>query len=95
MLKSMKKSDVFKMFFALISLFLIFGIVFYFYGTLQRKEEPVNVSKVENNIPEYNYYINDNASTYYKSEFAKLKEILRSEERRVGKECRSRWSPYH
>ena len=23
------------------------------------------------------------------------KIILRSEERRVGKECRSRWSPYH
>ena len=22
-------------------------------------------------------------------------EIRRSEERRVGKECRSRWSPYH
>src|SRR2546422_9091351 len=22
-------------------------------------------------------------------------ETLRSEERRVGKECRSRWSPYH
>ena len=22
-------------------------------------------------------------------------EIYRSEERRVGKECRSRWSPYH
>ena len=22
-------------------------------------------------------------------------EIFRSEERRVGKECRSRWSPYH
>ena len=22
-------------------------------------------------------------------------EYLRSEERRVGKECRSRWSPYH
>ena len=21
--------------------------------------------------------------------------IIRSEERRVGKECRSRWSPYH
>ena len=25
----------------------------------------------------------------------KKKGILRSEERRVGKECRSRWSPYH
>ena len=22
-------------------------------------------------------------------------EFVRSEERRVGKECRSRWSPYH
>ena len=22
-------------------------------------------------------------------------ECIRSEERRVGKECRSRWSPYH
>ena len=24
-----------------------------------------------------------------------VKELKRSEERRVGKECRSRWSPYH
>ena len=24
-----------------------------------------------------------------------MKETIRSEERRVGKECRSRWSPYH
>src|SRR3712207_5507266 len=24
-----------------------------------------------------------------------IEEALRSEERRVGKECRSRWSPYH
>src|SRR3712207_8879172 len=24
-----------------------------------------------------------------------LVAVLRSEERRVGKECRSRWSPYH
>ena len=24
-----------------------------------------------------------------------IKVVLRSEERRVGKECRSRWSPYH
>ena len=24
-----------------------------------------------------------------------LQDHLRSEERRVGKECRSRWSPYH
>ena len=24
-----------------------------------------------------------------------VEQVLRSEERRVGKECRSRWSPYH
>ena len=30
------------------------------------------------------------------SDLSELKFIkLRSEERRVGKECRSRWSPYH
>src|ERR1039457_290173 len=28
-------------------------------------------------------------------EMALLREEKRSEERRVGKECRSRWSPYH
>ena len=29
-------------------------------------------------------------------EYFSLKyDIIRSEERRVGKECRSRWSPYH
>ena len=27
------------------------------------------------------------------TDFAKIE--VRSEERRVGKECRSRWSPYH
>ena len=27
--------------------------------------------------------------------FDSTNELTRSEERRVGKECRSRWSPYH
>ena len=31
-----------------------------------------------------------------REEISKIDEhVLRSEERRVGKECRSRWSPYH
>ena len=29
------------------------------------------------------------------SEWGRIREHIRSEERRVGKECRSRWSPYH
>ena len=31
-------------------------------------------------------------TNYYQE---KIEEYFRSEERRVGKECRSRWSPYH
>ena len=30
-----------------------------------------------------------------KKTIAKINKTKRSEERRVGKECRSRWSPYH
>ena len=37
-----------------------------------------------------NYIVSDNIS---KEEAEKIS--IRSEERRVGKECRSRWSPYH
>ena len=31
----------------------------------------------------------------WNDEFRQRLEAVRSEERRVGKECRSRWSPYH
>ena len=30
-----------------------------------------------------------------KQEKSQVNNLTRSEERRVGKECRSRWSPYH
>ena len=36
----------------------------------------------------------DNFCQYLKR-FERYRGIERSEERRVGKECRSRWSPYH
>ena len=32
---------------------------------------------------------------YIKKVSDSVNEAVRSEERRVGKECRSRWSPYH
>ena len=34
-------------------------------------------------------------SSYYTYKETKNRSGSRSEERRVGKECRSRWSPYH
>ena len=36
-----------------------------------------------------------NALQKYAMENTRLDILTRSEERRVGKECRSRWSPYH
>ena len=35
-----------------------------------------------------------NQKDYIKARYL-FKKAYRSEERRVGKECRSRWSPYH
>src|SRR2546426_2272223 len=35
------------------------------------------------------------ALTYYRKVAEYFELDVRSEERRVGKECRSRWSPYH
>ena len=35
------------------------------------------------------------AKKYFSLEEARRLGLTRSEERRVGKECRSRWSPYH
>ena len=32
---------------------------------------------------------------FFKGRLSGTVEYFRSEERRVGKECRSRWSPYH
>ena len=42
-------------------------------------------------------YCNKNEKKYFTAELAQQFRLdcYRSEERRVGKECRSRWSPYH
>ena len=37
----------------------------------------------------------DTLASYQELEKAERINLARSEERRVGKECRSRWSPYH
>ena len=41
------------------------------------------------------YIASKKFAVYEDPRIAQVGEVLRSEERRVGKECRSRWSPYH
>ena len=40
-------------------------------------------------------HVGMNVFPYIRTEFMFVFIYVRSEERRVGKECRSRWSPYH
>ena len=53
-------------------------------------------------LKRYNYTVGasincklDKTNIYHVLLISFLSTIVRSEERRVGKECRSRWSPYH
>src|SRR3989344_547440 len=46
-------------------------------------------------VPTYGSGVLDEASAYKILGTFSPKIVVRSEERRVGKECRSRWSPYH
>ena len=43
----------------------------------------------------YTYFASVAKKEGYEQISAIFTETARSEERRVGKECRSRWSPYH
>src|SRR3712207_8268962 len=40
-------------------------------------------------------FASDNGMSAFQARFISWSNRNRSEERRVGKECRSRWSPYH
>ena len=39
--------------------------------------------------------VDDKTIDLFESQYVVPHGVSRSEERRVGKECRSRWSPYH
>ena len=61
-------------------------------GLAHEINNPINF--IHNNLTYANQYLVDllELATLYRESFG---EATRSEERRVGKECRSRWSPYH
>ena len=63
--------------------------------TLNVKKMAVKLAKrhgVDENRAALAALLHDAAKEISKDE---MRALMRSEERRVGKECRSRWSPYH
>ena len=67
---------------------LLIGVIFLGIGLKQFK-----------NVLTYSYVVDSDAKTLkfgkLNLQFDNVQTAERSEERRVGKECRSRWSPYH
>ena len=59
--------------------------LFYTQGFAAVSVEAICSAAHTSRVTFYKYYSGKNA----------LVQTTRSEERRVGKECRSRWSPYH
>ena len=55
------------------------------------KQKNYNYSEMSESNQEKNIEMEDVLKELFKSSYGEF----RSEERRVGKECRSRWSPYH
>ena len=75
-LKKQKRKDWIKGILLIIILFLIAALVLYGYGYIMRnKNEVVNSTSVYDSIEKYGYTLNDNATDYYKNEFAALKSI--------------------
>ena len=62
------------------------------HGGFEMKEEIKGYLK-DYEVEDYGTYSTE--SVDYPDYGKKLAKAHRSEERRVGKECRSRWSPYH
>ena len=56
------------------------------------KEISMEMNRIDDLIANPGVYYDDQAVEGW---IAYCESELRSEERRVGKECRSRWSPYH
>ena len=65
---------------------------------MEENREPLSAIAIEKKLQLLrNKHFSEDTIALVKSdyEYGLKEEEIRSEERRVGKECRSRWSPYH
>ena len=67
------------------------------YADMEKSENPLMQSLNGQWEFAFSKNVMDRPENFYEENFdaSSFAKIMRSEERRVGKECRSRWSPYH
>ena len=75
------------MFFVLLTFVLVFSVFHVLYGNNPPKSIYIISVILLILVGGFRYFVGIDYEAY--------KLMYRSEERRVGKECRSRWSPYH
>ena len=82
---------------ALISVFVIIYIIIQLTGGFSAAIETLPAMFVtENELTAFDAYVIRKEKILYSNASGNISYYFdRSEERRVGKECRSRWSPYH
>ena len=67
----------------------------YYRSRLMDTIQPVYCFLIDSPDGEAPFFDDGDPEGYKSVTYAYVPALLRSEERRVGKECRSRWSPYH
>ena len=87
----------------IVSISCILGLWTVVYAQEQKSEAPTKNEAVQMEVEVNVRYIFEDEKVFKEEKIkAEKKQLInsenlddRSEERRVGKECRSRWSPYH
>ena len=80
---------------AFIIVLILIGIGVYYFSVINVEKEPLNGDTFTKKMQEIGYTIKDINDISEEDDTQEKNTENRSEERRVGKECRSRWSPYH
>ena len=76
-------------------MFLSVVLLFTSFSLSQSKKKPKVQVRISPKAEVFQIIGLTKVSISYSRPGVKGRKIWRSEERRVGKECRSRWSPYH
>ena len=78
-----------------LSLFIYFFLITVLQAAAQQSFDKTAVKSVMKRVADWQIANPNKGAEHDDLDWTHAALYMRSEERRVGKECRSRWSPYH